>query len=497
MKRTAEPDKVRRKRPEKAAAVFLAVCIGIMLAGGLFLRFGTNPDQIHLETQQGDAAVLDGFVLSGVNQGMTSEIRFCLENGQIRQKSNLKSSLTGDGMASDTLYIGQSYAVMPEDRKTLGSNLSKGYFSYQQQGVGMFYTSQYALSLTGAVTRAYEMIDLTLRDPNVEESRSLHFPFKIVQFSEPATAYTTVYADRTQDYYVSASVPQNSDAELISGTVLDDKVYVAVDDVPGLLVDPGLYRVDQLLTGEEIDALPRDAEVEGYPILASSTPYGSMTKLCDFTGKTHLADLRTAGGLLWLPQKQPDGSVAIEFYNPEGSLAASFPISGWQEESALYGLDSLKDDEAAFVYCPQGNESEDLPRYFYVLRLDNGTITAQGMARSDAAQNSVAAASLSADGKRLLLVCRDLAWTNANGGPADAENRYQTRLDAYRLEVYDGAAGQNLYTGLLDLGRFLRWTDNIRQNGTLMPEMATLASAGRIQLDTYEQRLFYWPEKEE
>ena len=460
----------------------LALAAAVLLAGVMFYRLGFSRSQIRLIDVEGDPAALDGFTLTGTVGGTVSRMAFRLENGKL----TVRPLFDRKDETYENLYFSSFTGAIPPDLRDQADAQAQTGSTVSTGGALFLRKSQYGRNFSTSTNRVLQMLRLNIEDGT--ERRSVYFPYREVTCEEAQSAVTELWDgsdEALQDYTVAfngVSVPFPLSARL--GNVC----YFALAPEEDCLMEPGIYRVDEALTEQEVAALPRDATVHGIPVRAASSPYGTLTKIWSPREGGTICGLTSCGGrTLCLAVTDESGNLTLVLLDGDGNVTDQLPVGKENLNTWMVCFrEPLREDEICYYSI-----SEDM---VHVLRVANGRIVAHGAA---AVEEYPQAAGLSEDASRILVASyqqgsiRDARLLQKMESNSD---RVEFSYDAFVLKVYQAKTNAVAASAVLDTGKYLGWTDVIWQRtGGLSKLISSLNDGMGAELDTMAQRAAHWP----
>lgn len=239
-------------------------------------------------------------------------------------------------------------------------------------------------------------------------------------------------------------------------------------------IPAGVYRVDESLTGKQIDALPKDATVHGVPVSSNSTPYGSFSPVYTLPDGAALNGFGYADGTLCVAYTQND-QLWADVVDEEGVCTDRSLLHEIPQDMAGYTTNSLPqmqpDCFAMQESCYDAATDTILGTATTLLQVKAGKITTHVTmkdAKSTDSFNSPRAVLLNeSEGTVLSITGAYTAVTTTING----RSRTVTKENGYHLAVYPLA--EQIETGtdapllhaLLDSGAVYDWPRGYADNG--------------------------------
>lgn len=462
--------------------LLLALAAAVLLARVMFYRLGFSRSQIRLIDVEGDPAALDGFTLTGTVGGTVSRMAFRLENGKL----TVRPLFDRKDETYENLYFSSFTGAIPPDLRDQADAQAQTGSTVSIRSALFLRKSQYGRNFSTSTNRVLQMLRLNIEDGT--ETRSVYFPYREVTCEEAQSAVTELWDgsdEALQDYTVAVngvSTPFPQCARL--GNVY----YFALAPEEDCLMEPGIYRVDEALTEQEVAALPRDASVQGIPVRAASSPYGTFTKIWSPREGGTICGLTSCGGrTLCLAVTDESGNLTLVLLDGDGNVTDQLPVGKENLNTWMVCFrEPLREDEICYYSI-----SEDM---VHVLRVANGRIVAHGAA---AVEEYPQAAGLSEDASHILVASyqqgsiRDARLLQKMESNSD---RVEFSYDAFVLKVYQAKTNAVAASAVLDTGKYLGWTDVIWQRtGGLSKLISSLNDGMGAELDTMAQRAAHWP----
>lgn len=407
--------KLAKKGPHKSyphwRAIAVAVASAALLALGWGIRFAAWPrGQVRLEQVSGEESLLAEFTVSGRVSSYGGALDFLLQDGQVQTKrSGAVWQAEQDG-GSTELDTQHTLAVPLDQHDALDAGaIENSYIRYMGPlssllaGYKQIWVEEriaWASEADWMYTLRYCASDGVWRSIRVclgfwqLEEQVFSLNARLEEYDGSLTL--------AQDYAGSGySYLWEEQAPTASAALVGDTVYFYCKPLESSGMRPGIYRVDEPLTDDEVEALPKNTTVAGQPVLAGAQPYGRATLLWeDTTGGCGI-------GLAWCDEgfgmlsAGADGALTLYTFDLAGNLCGQARLA--EAQAALQWslfLPNLRGDELVLEWCDaQGNRS------LQVVRLAGGKAIAQGTAE-DCQQDIAGArrATLNADGTALLVL---------------------------------------------------------------------------------------------
>ena len=291
MPQKTNAEKQKSRRPYRAALAVLAAALAVYAALAVFRLAGWPRGQFAFTAASGSESAWQGFTLyTAVESGRSP---FALRLAARLQDGVLATrSVPPQSTQSGYSYAGvREFLTVPAaDHEALDAAAAKteisstsGAFFLQHRFYGHAYLTE--------TDRVQVMEEVTFQE-NGRVIGSVRLDLGTVTLLEPVTFYAELYEDAAprrmdSDYSLNIDngLPQSwpgetEEAYRLQFLPAEDAALIAVDPLPGSPLSCGVYRVTELLTEAEVAALPADTAVDGAPMTALSTPYGSVERIC-------------------------------------------------------------------------------------------------------------------------------------------------------------------------------------------------------------------------
>lgn len=509
--------------PYRAAALLLTVAAAALLAGTLYLNLGWDRSQISVQQSGGDAAELQGFTFSGQVGMETAALDFLVQDGQVQSKLRLKELQTEQHSLGVRLAL-----ALPLDQ--YGAASTSAMESLHVQSRRVFFLEHRQMGLTYSFDTDQVECTLVVDEYDGWITHSLRLDLGRRTLKTPSTAYAVLEqsGQNAQDYnFNGASEELEAIAMEMQETLKNGfhAVYFAGQQIFSLVGVPGaenaLYRVDEMLTQSQIDALAPNAAIgrTKAPVLASATPYGAYTMFYAIEQGQQLEQLIALQDHLCLVLRSVADEYTLIFLDAEGTQTGQYhlgeldAVATDHETPLLQPVTALREDELVFTYQNAAGQNAAKPYTTRILRIGGGQVVQD---RAVVSAAPPVAAALDESTQKLLLVTASTQTNRLQLTQQQLETRgawqwefnanrlatlHQTTLwmpqqNGYELCVYSAHPARVLYTGLLTTGEDITWDADFQN--VIMYSGSMGASSGVLgaQLDTPQQRAARWPEQE-
>lgn len=470
-------EKQKSRRPYRAALAVLAAALAVYAALAAFRLAGWPRGQFAFTAASGSESAWQGFTLyTAVESGRSP---FALRLAARLQDGVLATrSVPPQSAQSGYSYAGvREFLTVPAaDHQALDAAAAKteisstsGAFFLQRRFYGHAYLTE--------TDRVQVMEEVTFQE-NGRVIGSVRLDLGTVKLLEPVMFYAELYEDAAprrmdSDYSLNIDngLPQSwpgetEEAYRLQFLPAEDAALIAFDPLPGSPLSCGVYRVTELLTEAEVAALPADTAVDGAPMTALSTPYGSVELICPLAaGETVCRLLPVEGGHALLT-RLTTGAFRLYLFDGGWQLQSEQTLPIRQDPAASYMMpERLRGDE--LVLQLQNEQDPEAPGDTWVLRVSGGQLAesvclpgAALPAADDTGGPWLAAAGLNADATALLIVqtaCHtETARLPGAGQPLPASALVE---DGYLLRVWQG--GVCTATGTLAANVQANWRGNV------------------------------------
>lgn len=436
------------KHPGLNLAILAVAAVAVFGAGILARLAGLHQMQTALVEETGDRNTLQGFTLSGYTrfQAENTLTHFTLQNGlltgetipeQVRMPENAQLPSTFN---DDSNII----TVAPEEREAVNRQAT----------------------FSGNTATSYAKNFWIMREINLPDNTSLrlHIADKTSNMPVEVISYPTAWSGMdwsASNDYLPETYP--SWAEEIS-TQWKGHWMIGLNK-ESVLYQPGIWRVTESLTEEEVEALPLDGAVQyadgTVNVLCKSTEYGKAELFYVPQDLDTILECDTLGDYLGVLYQDTNGAIRFDLVDENATCVQQTLI---QEGSGAEFSHSKVNTQRAGQICYTLGLHQGTDRRIVLLQLDDSghleCLNLPGNLLQDGSQlPGTTVIQRSLDGQYVLFVGRE-------------ENQIQlTRLFqeeettsypiGYRLAVYDLNAQKVAYTGLLDTGADRIWGNYI------------------------------------
>lgn len=439
------------KHPGLGLAIFAVAAVAVLGAGILARLAGLNQMQTTLVEETGDRNTLQGFTLSGYTRFQAENVltHFTLQNGrltgetipeQVRMPENAQLPST---FGDDSNII----TVAPEEREAVNRQAT---FSGN--------------TATSYAKNFWIMREITLPD---NTSLRLHIADKTSNMPVEVVSYPNAWSGMdwsASNDYLPETYP--SWAEEIS--VQWKGTWMIGLNKESVLYQPGIWRVTESLTEEEVQALPLDGTVQynsgTVNVLCKSTEYGKAELFYVPQDLDTILECDTLGDYLGVLYQDTNGTIRFDLVDENAACVQQALIL---EDAGTELSHSQVNTQQAGQICYSLGMHQGTDRRIVLLQMNEAghleCLNLPGNLLQDGSQlPGTTVIQRSADGQYVLFVGRE-------------ENQIQlTRLFqeeettsypiGYRMNVYDLNAQTVVYSGLLDTGTDRIWGDYIENS---------------------------------
>lgn len=446
-----------------AGLALLALLSALIWAGSLlYLHLGRGTLAFALTDVSGDAGKLRGFTVPMLYNNGIAWSKATLRDGYMENNVVLGQRELGVNEYSVYWESSVDLVVAPQVRAEVDRNATA---VGGQTFDGIYYTT-YA----SQASQLYEMLTLSLPD-----ERSVCLQIGTRKTAEPMEVRTDIaslpYDAGNFDYVAWVPYP-GVPSPVDSVSVLDGEYYACLQ-TGGSLVGPGVYRVVESLTVQEVAALPRGAMSGDNQTRLGTTPYGRVELFYTPPDAKRLETCFAMGDGLAVLYRNTQDRLCVAVVDHDGVCTDQREIRQYGDEKitvSLYPRQSVQ-DAVVKISCHDADTDKELSAGNLAFRVQDGTITAwdlcswsstpQYTESEDAADIIV----LNKSGTAVLaLFCQEEPLTLRDG-------LYQMNghlRSSWRVAVYPFGQTRAAYIGRLDTVGHADWhddTDFVYQDG--------------------------------
>lgn len=439
------------KHPGLGLAIFAVVAVAVLGAGILARLAGLHQMQPTLVEETGDRNTLQGFTLSGYTrfQAENTLTHFTLQSGlltgetipeQVRMPENAQLPSAFD----DDINI---ITVAPEEREAVN----------RQAGFGGNTATSYAKNF-------WVMREITLPD---NTSLRLHIADNTVDMPVEVVSYPNAWSgmdwSATNDY-----LPETYPtwAEEISTQWKGNWMIGLNKD--SVLYEPGIWRVTESLSEEEVEALPLDGTVQyndnTVNVLCKSTEYGKAELFYVPQELDTILECDTLGDYLGVLYQDTNGAIRFDLVDENATcIQQELILESAGTEISHSQTNTQQPDQLCYILGVQQGRDYRI----VLLQMDEAgrldCLNLPGNLLQDGSQlPGTTVIQRSADGQYVLFVGREENQIRLTR--LFQEEETTSYPIGYQLDVYDLNAQKVAYTGLLDTGADRIWGDYIENS---------------------------------
>lgn len=431
------------KHPGLGLATFAVAAVAVFGAGALARLAGLHQMQTALVTESGDRNTLQGFTLSGYTrfQAENALTHFTLHNGlltgetipeQVRMPENARLP----ELSKDVNLI----TVAPEERETVN----------RQAIFGGNTVTSYAKNLW--VMREIYLPDNTSLRLHIAD-QTADMPVEVVSYP---TAWSGMDWETTHDY-LPETYPTWADGIY---TQWNGNWMIGLNK-ESVLCQPGIWRVIESLTEEEVEALPLDGTVQyngdTVNVLCKSTEYGKAELFYVPQDLDTILECDTLGDYLGVLYRDTDGDIRFDLVDGNAAcIQQALVLEDAGTEVSHSQTNTQQPDQLCYTLgLQQGTDWR-----IVLLQTDDrgqlGCLNLPGNLLQDGSRlPGTIVIQRSADGRYILFVDREEAQLQLTRLFREEETIYYPI--GYRMNVYDLDTQKVAYTGLLDTGLDRSW----------------------------------------
>lgn len=413
-------------RPHKICLGVVAASAAILLAGQGFLQMGYPRNAISLQTETGDAALLQGFTLQGFWQGESADLAFTLQNGKITTSPQLTEQDTG-GLP---LWLQQKYCV-PDAEILQVDQEAEASFGYAYGGAFFLRSGYQSVQYSARTDQLEAVCTLAVTDGS---DRSVRFSLGDVQLQQPVnvTAELAEKATASVSHSYQIDFPQGLEESI----QIPEVVLLGSLGEVGLYIGPtgtepgGVYLVREFLSEEQVAQQVSKVQIHGIEVPSATEPYGKLEKVCAFETGESLVNCQNwtearLDGEQWLLTQDAEGTLYLRIldveYRPLACLPLNLSVGAGQNVTIL---PPMRTDEAVFTMTDETGAGTAV-----VLRLADRRVTAE-KTWNFTAETAPLTAGFSTDGSHLMVIQQNMESLTGTVPAAVREHYTQSAEEA-------------------------------------------------------------------
>lgn len=434
--------KANHKTPGRGLVVLGAAAVLLLVAGVAVRSIGLQKLQPVLKEETGDREELKPFYLSGYTllQAENAITYFELENGELTSQTMTETAVLPENAQLESWFPSNTeLTVRPEERDAI--NQAAGFY--------------------GNVAESQTQDFMVMREIGLPDDTSLRLYMADYHSDtvQRVTAYPNMWSG--MDWTLSENIPDAYSSWRDEEVVQWQGSWFLNLGGNNMRYQPGVWKVTESLTEEELEALPTDGSVQygdsTIPVLCKSTEYGSVELFYqpqNVESVLNLAQMEQYLGVLYL---DANGDIWFDLVDENAKCVQNVFVleSG---EKALYAnaVKTQKTDQACFVLYQQESYTKVQLSLFQV-REDGSlhVVSLPGEMAENGELAGTAVVQLSPDGQKVLSVGSEEAALQVDRNPWDTES--VTYYSGYRVNVYDLDRKEQTYSGTLDTGQNMTW----------------------------------------
>ena len=434
--------RANHKAPGRGLAVLGIAAVLVLAAGVAGRSIGLQKLQATLKEETGDREELKPFSLSGYTllQAENAITYFELENGELIGRTMTETAvLPENAQLGNLFYSHTELAVRPEDRGAIN------------QGS--------AFSGNTAESQAQEFV--VMREIELPDNTSLRL--YMADYHSDTAQRVTAYPNMRSgmDWTLSENVPDAYSRWRGEAIIQWQGSWFLNLGGDNMRYQPGVWKVTESLTEEELEALPTDGDVRygdsTVPVLCKSTEYGSVEMFYqpqNVESVLNLAPMEQYLGVLYL---DTNGNVWFDLVD-ENAKCVQQTLIREKGEGDLYAImaNTQKTDQACFVLYQE--ETYTTVQIILLQMNADGSlhvVNLPGEMKDNGELAGTTVVQLSQDGQKVLSVGLEEAALQVDRNPWNTES--VTYYSGYRVNVYDLDRKAQTFSGTLDTGRDMTW----------------------------------------
>lgn len=434
--------KTNHKTPGRGLVVLGLAAVLILVAGVAVRSIGLKKLQPVLKEETGDREELKSFFLSGYTllQAENAISYFELENGKLTSRTMMETAVLPENAQMESWFPSHTeLTVRPEERDAINR----------------------AADFYGNVAESQAQDFMVMRDIGLPNDTSLRLYMADYHSDtvQRVTAYPNMWSG--MDWTLSDNIPDAYSSWRDEEVIQWQGSWFLNLGGNNMHYQPGVWKVTESLTEEELEALPTDGSVQygdsAVPVLCKSTEYGSVELFYqpqNVESVLNLAQMEQYLGVLYL---DTNGDVWFDLVDENARCVQNvFVLESGGEALYASTVKTQKRDQACFVLYQQ--ESYDTVQISLFQVREDGSLHMVNLL-GDMTKNGelagTAVVQLSPDGKKVLSVGSEEAVLQVDRNPWDTESVIY--YSGYRVNVYDLERKVQTYSGTLDTGRDMTW----------------------------------------
>lgn len=434
--------RANHKAPGRGLAVLGIAAVLVLAAGVAGRSIGLQKLQATLKEETGDREELKPFSLSGYTllQAENAITYFELENGELIGRTMTETAvLPENAQLGNSFYSHTELAVRSEDRGAIN------------QGS--------AFSGNTAESQAQEFV--VMREIELPDDTSLRL--YMADYHSDTAQRVTAYPNMRSgmDWTLSENVPDAYSRWRGEAIIQWQGSWFLNLGGDNMRYQPGVWKVTESLTEEELEALPTDGDVRygdsTVPVLCKSTEYGSVERFYqpqNVESVLNLAPMEQYLGVLYL---DTNGNVWVDLVD-ESAKCVQQTLIREKGEGDLYAImaNTQKTNQACFVLY-QEETYTTVQIILLQINADGSlhVVNLPGEMKDNGELAGTTVVQLSQDGQKVLSVGLEEAALQVDRNPWNTES--VTYYSGYRVNVYDLDQQTQTYSGTLDTGRDMTW----------------------------------------
>ena len=432
------------KYPGLGLAIFAVAAVAVFGAGILARLTGLHRMQTTLVEETGDRNTLQGFTISGYTrfQAENTLTHFTLQNGRltgetIPEQVRMPENAQLPSIFNDDLNI---ITVAPEEREAVNRQASFG----------------------GNTATSYAKNFWIMREINLPDNTSLRLHIANKTADTPVEVVSYPNARSGMDWsasndYLQETYPTWADEIRVQW---NDNWMIGLNK-ESVLYQPGIWRVTESLTEEEVEALPLDGAVQyadgTINVLCKSTEYGKAELFYVPQNLDTILECDTLGEYLGILYRDTKGDIRFDLVDENAVCVQQALISeGTGTEISHSQTNTQQPDQLCYIL---GLQQGTVWRVILLQMNDAGQlecINLPGDLLQDGRQlPGTTVIQRSADGQYVLFVGREESQLQLTR--LFQEEETTSYPIGYRMNVYDLNTQTVVYSGLLDTGADRIW----------------------------------------
>lgn len=437
-----------KRHPGLGLAILGIAAVAVLGVGVLARLAGLRRMQTTLVEESGDSQALQGFTISGYTrfQAENTLTHFTLQSGQLTgetlpEQVRMPENAQLPSAFSDNYNI---IAVAPEERDVVNRQATFG----------------------GNTATSYAKNFWVMREINLPDNTSLRLHIADKTADTPVEVVSYPNARSGMDWSASNDyLPETYPTWADEIRVQWNGTWMIGLNKESVLYQPGIWRVTESMTEEEVEALPLDGAVQyadgTINVLCKSTEYGKVELFYVPQNLDTILECDTLGEYLGILYRDTNGDIRFDLVDENAvCVQQALILEDAGAEVSHSQTNTQQSDQLCYILGSQRGtdwwvillQTDDAGRLDCLSLLGNRLQDVRQLPGTTVIQRS-------ADGQYVLFVGREESQLQLTRLFQEEETISYSA--GYRVNVYDLNAQKVAYTGLLDTGADRIWGDYI------------------------------------